>query len=229
MKTITTKGLSKSTYRFQIPVFIASLIIGLCIADYFIAFSPLQMSVSTLTRWGTTISVFAAIVATSFLVWRNVSRLYTSMAKKDYQTLYRSGTFMAVYVTFALLAFSNPKLVQSDLYIAIYTPVLTACAMVGYYNASYSTTWSSIQKIGHVSNIDTAAIMIMVVVNAITGMTIMNAIIGPNLALVQNWLTQVVTRSITTVAEGFAAAGVLVISLRALVGKEPGLIEMERA
>ncbi len=229
MNTTTTKGISRSTYRFQIPVFLASLVIGLCIADYFIAFSPLQMSVKTLTRWGTTISVFAAIVATTFLVLRNVSRLYTGIAKKDYQTLYRSGTFMGVYVTFALLAFSNPKLVQSDLYIAIYTPILSACAMVGYYNASYSTTWSAIQKIGHVTNLDTAAIMIMVVVNAIVGMTIMHAIIGPNLALVQNWLTQVVTRSVTTVGEAFAAVGVLVICLRALVGKEPGLIEMERA
>ena len=227
-QTIST-GMSRRIYRRLIPAFFVSFLIGVGIADYYVSYPPLNGLQNEIIREGTMISLFIGVVATVYLVWMNLLQIYTNVTgKRNNKALFSACVFIAVYVIFCALALSTPQLTSGVVYTLVFTTIFGYLTTAFFANSSIWASWMVIVKVGSMQTLEGFVLLFAVLVKIAITPTVFYALYPP-LLQVSVWLQQVPDAGVMRSVLGCAAIGSVILALRALVNKEPSLMEIEGA
>lgn len=224
-------GFSKRLYQKTIATFLISFLIGIVLLEYFVDYKPLKTFVDNTVQWGTIISALSGVMALAFLVTNNVRGLSRNISaeKRDLKRLVGNAIFLGVYVMYIALGISDPKLEQGTNFTLLFITT-TALISIGIYSmGEINASWMSILRLSNMNTLETyvlfAGFLIRSLVRPATT-TVFYAIF-PNLVVVQDWLQYVPYGAVMRATNAAAGIGGIVLGIRALALKEPGLVEME--
>lgn len=218
-------SLTKSMYQRGIPVVIVSLFILIIIAAYFINYQPLTAVSDELTAWGNAAAAFAIIFSDFTILFIYGRRL---MQRREKKLTYNAAVVYASFLFFIGLALSQPKLTAAPLYVLYYTVVLGQIGTgTGVLKGAYYA-YATLRVFPRWRTPEIFILFLTFVVVVFRQLTL-TAVLYPPIVTIGDW--------IMTIPYGAAERGALlamgvasiVTALRAIAGKEPGLIEAEMA
>lgn len=221
--TTTTKSLGRSIYQRSLPIFLVSFVTAMLIAQYFVNYGPLNTFSSEANNWGVIISTFILLYGSILLLVGNVRSLITRRTRKE---VFNSAVFLFFMVLYVAVGVSDPKLTNSPLFLGLNAGVLGIINITLWMNASAFSGWETLKAASRIRSIDGLAFMVSFLPSVFFRMTVLLAI-WPPFFTIGNWFITVPNVAVTRAALGAAAVGGVVLGLRALWGKEPGLVEME--
>jgi len=218
--------ITKRLYQFQIPLFLVSIFAGINIAEYFLNIDALTTIKNEALQWGVIITAFTTLFAYTILVSSNaktVSRIRESMKNRV-----RSAILLIVIVIFCIAALMDPvKLTGGDTFNFLYSNIIVTLGFGMSLGTHIVFTWAAIKKLQRIPDIETAIMLICFTLEIFgDGMTMMPAL-WPAFALAQSWIKVVPNMIGQRAAVAAAGIGAIILGLRALVWKEPGIIEIE--
>jgi len=218
--------MSKRIYQRSIPIFLISVIATFMVVNYFIALPTFANEiVNELYLWGIIITTVVKLYGFAILLGFTLKALVDR--KSELKKRYHSGVLIASFCAYLILGLITPNRELGPFFRSIYIPTL---ARVG------GAVWAG----GNIKGIIYGTKYTFSRVRTFTGGLFFitwllitardtSALVGffPPFLTVGNWITNV------PVAAGYRASfiamgvGTIVLGLRAIVGKEQGLIEME--
>jgi len=218
--------LTKRLYQFQFPLLVITVSAGIIIAQYYIKDTTLNYLQSETIRWGTIVTALIAVFAYVSLILANVRRIGNKNVETKNKV--RSITFLITLAIFALLAFSDPvKLTGGANYNMLYTTVIAVGSIGLWVIADPMLIWASIKRLMRINNIETLIMLITFVIEiAAEGMTMVPAMYSP-VGDVGVWVKSVPNMIGQRAAVAAAGVGGVILALRAIIWKEPGLVEVE--
>lgn len=220
--------MSKRVYQRQIPLLLVSIITGIFIAEYFLVNAPLTALKNELTTWGTIISLFILLFGNIVLLVSNIRRLgqRERVPAKEY---FRSVVLIGTVVFFSILAFaSGPKLTSGPLYLLVWVNTYGIIGVGIGLGTHTFFTWHAIKRIITLRSFEVAIVLVTTIFSLFMYMTSAVAV-APWLGDFANWIKGIPNTAAQRAALLAAAVGGIVLGIRALVGKETGLIEAEAA
>jgi len=198
------------------------------VVRYFAAKSaPLEIAYGTVTSWANIISLFTWIFAVVVLILSHVMRV--TRARVERRARLESICIMIGLVFFLLLGLSDPKLEQSTtftlLYMGILGNIFTAIA------ATVITHWNyHIYRriISFSFEPEFIAFLLIYVFTYFREMTLFGALV-PITIPIGDWIEKVPYMAANRGLTIATAIGTFIVAIRALVAREPGMIEMEMA
>jgi len=214
--------MSKRIYQRQIPLIIVSAIITIIIIEYFVVkYPPLTAVKTELDRWGSITYIFMFLFGYITLLVNHARRL---MDPKRTRRTYLSGFLLGTVATFVILGLALPGgsygLQYSNLY-----KYLVLYIGGGMYSAWAHHPYNSYRYL-RFSSVQTGLFLIAWLFIVFRELSII-VVIYPPLYGVGTWIEQVVNASAQRASLAAAGVGTIILAIRALVTKEPGLIEME--
>jgi len=214
--------LSKSIYQMRIPVFITSFLLGFYLLQYF-------TGIKELTSWKGSTDLFASIVVgiiSFFAVFLGVTNQIRQLSRQWKEPLSKKkGGNMIILGTFAL--FSLVAIFQgqsSTLYQLLYQYIpgyVTFNGLSGYYDLYLML------RLIRFDDIYIVFYYLVVVARFLRDITVVSYYFTPIFSLME-WF-KFVPHTASYMGTQFAAGiGLVILGIRALVGKEPGLIELEK-
>jgi len=215
--------MSRRIYQRIFPLFIVSLVTGLLIAEYFISFDPLTSLKNELSLWGVIVTTCTMIFANVALVWGNLRTLRRKASSKE---IFNSVVFLGITLLFLALGLYDPGMTSGKMFLAVYVPTMGLIGTVIWINANIFFGWAAIQRMARIRTPEAAVLLLSFLFTVFYSMTILLAI-WPPFNSIGEWIATVPNMAVQRGALGAAAVGGIVLGIRALVGKEPGLVEME--
>jgi hypothetical protein len=221
--TVKPSLMSKRLYQFQIPLFIVSFLTGLLIIQYFFSWKPLDDVAKGLNVWSSLVTGMTLLYASFVLTLMNIR---TVMRRRSFKEVFRSASYLGFLVVMLALGFSSPQLTSGTLFRNVYTPITALIGACVWFNSETGLIWASIQRLSVINSFDVALLWITAIITALRNLTAITAVYPPinDLGI---WIYMVPDRTARNAATAAAAIGAVVLALRALIGKEPGLVEME--
>jgi len=206
-----------------IPLFIAAFFTALGLVVYFGSPNPTTVAIGNeIKTWGVIIANFAFVYGYISVMLLHSRRLYRRREEK--RRLYGSVVFFAVLIFVFSIILTDPKNVNSsaigllNVYIFSYidSGMKTDWAFLPYLNMRLFTLTSTTSRIMFISFIFTAL-----------RNSAMISTIWPPIMAIGDWFKFIPLNA--TVRASTACAGISAVAfcLRALIMKEPGLLEME--
>jgi hypothetical protein len=197
--------------------------------QYFVSWQPLDVVRGATLQWSNIISLFIWIYATVLLIANNVRRIVMGRARAStHRDWYESIIIIVTFGIFIALGFTEPgKLDQSALFTTYYTILIGAIYLGSEATGITHTTYNIWRRI--VTSSLTPEILAFLFVFFFKTMRQMSLVVWavPQVAIIGDWISLApFTSSYRAITLG-AAIGTLVLSIRALVGREAGLIEAE--
>jgi len=223
--------MSKRTYQRQIPLFIVSLVGAIFIAEYFTANpelkppikSPLTPLTSELTAWGTIIYAFTLLFGYVGLLRYQARRV---QQRKTTRLAVLGGTCIGAAAVFTILGIVLPGGITGSQFRMWYTYIVTF-AGGGMYTAWVHHPYNSYRYF-RLTSIESAMMFLSWILICLRELSMFVAIWEPFYAI-GTWIEGVPNTAVQRAALAAYGIGSLVLALRALVWKEPGLVEMEMA
>ena len=226
MSTVTSTIASRRFYQRVIPLFVIAFFTGLLIIQYFVAYQPLKDTVDEMNRWGNIISAFAMLMATIYLIYFNGAALSRGIRKGSFNAAFPGAAFLVVYLVLVVIALSDPNLTRGTLFTLVNTPINTALYTAIYFSGELMATWMALVRLGPIRNLEGSVLFAGFFLYSLTQLNFLFAVY-PQVVDLQNWFLNVEQAAVMRSVVGAAGVGSLILALRALVGKEPGLVEME--
>jgi hypothetical protein len=216
--------MSKRIYQFTIPLYIVSVVSGLLIADYFLTVPALSDFSGQVGKWGSILSAFAIIYASVVLT---ATRIQTLAARKTQKDVIRSVVYLITFFGFAALALSNTSLLtSSDEFIAVYAPTMSQVGMMVWVSGPSYNNWMRMRKLSRIQSLEALVLWVFSILRGMYGLTVITAN-APIVFEIGDWARTVPYAAVQQAASAAAGVGGILLGVRALVGKEPGLVEME--
>jgi len=218
--------IGKRTYQFQIPLFLVSLFAGITIANHFIEVPAIQTLSGELLQWGVICGLMITVYAMLVLILSHTRRIMrTGVA---FKLKFRSVILLISFVIFALLASLDPvKLTGGDTFQLVYTRTVSIIGTGAGPAMHLIFAWAAIKKLQRVHDIETLIMLITFTVTIIAaGMTV-GAYVWRPIVDVGAWVKTVPNMIGQRAAIAAAGMGAIALTLRALMWKEPGIIEVE--
>jgi hypothetical protein len=218
--------ISRRSYQRTIPVFIVSILVGIFLVEYFIAYEPLTALTDELSLWGVIITAGTALFGNVAVIIVKAQLLRQKQTRRE---LFDIATFLGVAALFVILGLADPEGISGQtLFLALYTPTMSMVSRTLWTNAHLYFTWAVIQRLVRVRTLEVAvlAIACMFLIFYNTPVTIVAV---PAFHPIGEWIVTVLNKAVQRATAACLAVGGIVIMVRALTGKEPGLIEMEMA
>jgi hypothetical protein len=228
--SLVSRMTSKSFYQRSIPLFIVSLLVGIYIADYFAGYEgktggPLTPLTSELNTWGTIISLFILLFSNVVLLAMHFRTAARERVRR--KELFRSVSFIGSAAFFVILAFaSGPKLTSGPQYTLVWTAVYGTMGLgiaIGHHTFF---TWHAMRRLRGVTSADGIALLVSTVLSLFLYTTAVTPVF-PQFDAIANWIKGIPNTAAQRSALAAAAVGGIILGVRALVWKEPGLIERE--
>lgn len=218
--------LTKRLYQFQLPLLIISFSAGIIIAQYFFKDATLDLLQKETVRWGTIVTALIAAFAYVSLILSNARRI--SGKNVETKNKVRSIVFLLTLAIFAILGLSDPvKLTGGNNYNMLYTTVIAVGSVGLWVIADPMLIWASIKRLLRINNIETLIMLITFTIEiAAEGMTMVPALYSP-VGDVGVWVKTVPNMIGQRAAVAAAGVGAVILGLRALVWREPGLVEVQ--
>jgi len=223
MKSVT---LSKRAYQRNIPIFVCSFIIGLLVIQYLVKYEPIDVARGSVLVWSNIITLLVWSFAIVILIINNSMRL-VGKVKTDRRLKYESAIILGTMIFFILLAFSDPKQEASATFSTVYLGIGGAITMATWAVAITHFSYNIWKRI--VTSALTPEIIVFLLIYFFTffrEMTIVTTYF-PQAVVIGDWIEKVPYATAMRAVTIITAVGTLIVALRALAGKEPGMIEME--
>jgi hypothetical protein len=176
---------------------------------------------SELLQWGTVASGFVMLFGYLTLLANHGRRVMESQRSR---TSYVSGLLLGVIAVFVILGLALPGGYSGANYTTLYQ-YLIMYAGAGLYSAWIHHPYNCYRYFRFTSTY--SAIFFITWLFVIFRDIPIIVAIAPPTYNIATWIEQVVAASANWTALGVAGVGTLVLGVRALIGKEPGLMEME--
>jgi hypothetical protein len=201
------------------------LLTGIFIAQYFLASDALTAVTTELNQWG-------IIITAGTLLFGNVAIIVIKgrelTKKQPRKALFDTAVFLGVAALFVILGLVDPKSTKGAIFLAIYTPTMSMMSQTLWTNAHLYYDWSIIQRLVRVRTLEVAVLAFTTLLVAFYNTPFIKYLYPP-FGPIGEWITvkaNGAVQSATAICLGIAS---IVIVVRALAGREPGLIEMEMA
>jgi hypothetical protein len=221
--------MSKRTYQRQIPLFIVSVVGAIFIAEYFTGnpeakvASPLTPLTAELSLWGTIIYAFTLLFGYVGLLRYQARRV---QQRKTTRLAVLGGTCIGAATIFTILGIVSPGGITGSQYQLWYTYIV-AYAGGGMYTAWVHHPYNSYRYF-RLTSIESATMFLCWILICLRELSMFVAIWEPFYAI-GTWVEGVPNTAVQRAALAAYGVGAIVLALRALVWKEPGLVEMEMA
>jgi hypothetical protein len=217
-----SKGVSRRLYQRQIPLILVSALITIIVVQYFVPpYAPLTAAKDELGLWGSIIYTFVLLFGYIALIMSNVRRVMDpNRSRRTYLSVLWLGA-LAAYIVLGLVlqgGSTGSQYKMLYMYIALYAGAgMNASWIIHSYNSYRYLRFSSVA---------TSLFLLAFVFVVCRELSVMVAVYPP-LYDIGSWIEQVVNGPAQSASLACAGVGTLILATRALVGKEPGLIEME--
>jgi hypothetical protein len=216
--------MSKRIYQFTIPLYLVSVISGLLIADYFLVVPALADFSTQIGKWGSILSAFAIIYASVVLTATRIQVLAAQKSRKD---VFRSVVYLITFFGFAALALTDTTLLtSSSAFIDVYSPTMSQVGMMVWVSGPSYNNWMRMRKLSRIQSLEALVLWIFSILRGMYGLTVITAN-APIIFTIGDWARTVPYAAVQQAASAAAGVGGILLGVRALVGKEPGLVEME--
>ena len=218
--------ITKRLYQFQIPLFLVSLFAGIAIAEYFLNIGALTSVKNEVLQWGVIITAFTTLFAYVVLVSSNAKTI--ARASAPMKNRVRSLILLVVIAVFCIAALMDPvKLTGGETFNFLYANIITTIGFGMSLGTHIVFTWAAIKKLQKIPDIETLIMLICFTLEIFgDGMTMMPALL-PAFSSAQSWIKLIPNMIGQRAAIAAAGMGAVILGLRALVWKEPGIIELE--
>jgi len=216
-------GISRRVYQRLIPLFIVSVFAGISLIVYFVTPSAASKAVSgEILQWGVVLSTVTMIYASITIMVMHTRRL--AERKETTRMLFNSSVMVGSFVMVMAIGLFAPGGLTSELLEAVTTYIF------GYIYAGILTDWAyhpytSYRRFRLIS----AESTVMFITFLFTVLRNMTAVVVavPGIAVIGDWIAAVPAMATMRAALAAAGIGQLVLGIRALAQREPGLIELE--
>jgi hypothetical protein len=222
-ETTTTTGVSRRTYQRTIPTFLVSVLAGILLIHYFAPQSASFDSVhAEITQWGTILTAISFVYGYISILLIHARRLYFRRAPS--REIFGSVIVFCSFLIIMGIQFGIPGGIESDF------SATWQFYLIGFANTAVGIDWAfhpfACVRMFRVTSVEAAVMFLswmFACLSVLPAWT--NAI--PALGTIGDWIGQVPMTA--TMRAGLACTGVssVVLCVRALVGREPGLIEVE--
>jgi len=225
MKTVSV---SKRLYQRQIPIFLVSFIIAVMLVQYIVVNPTIEEVRKEMLLWANIVSLIVWLFANVVLILNNSRRVLR--AKEDRRLWYESILILASTAFFLLLALSNPAQMEKNTnYVTVYKVLIGAIYLGIEATALTYQNYNIIRRLSTQRLTPEVVVLVLCcVIQWLRGMTVITYNY-PQVFAVAEWVEKVAYSSATRAATVVLAVGSLILAIRALVGREPGIIEMEMA
>lgn len=219
--------MSKSIYARQIPLFLIAVIAGLFIVEYFLVpVAPLTALKGELLAWGVNMSAVAILFGQVMLIiWHGRVLLHARERKGTPRGLFESGVFAVGFIAFGLLALSDPRTISGDLFTMLYLAFVMKFSQ-GIGSCGWPAQVNAVFRMFKVTSLETLTISAVYILTWLRYLTAFTAFV-PGIVPVVDWVIAVPHAAAQRAGLIGAAVGAIVVGIRALVGREPGLMEYE--
>jgi cytochrome bd-type quinol oxidase subunit 2 len=221
-----SSGITKRVYQFQVPLFLVSLFAGIVIAEHYLDVQALTAVKDEALQWGVIVTAFTTLFAYLILIVSNARRVgRTAIPARDRM---RALILLVVTVIFCIAALMDPvKLTGGAAFNLLYSNTIPIANLGMIIGMHLVFTWAAIKKLQTIPDIETLIMLVFFTLEIFAeAMTVMPAVYPP-IGDVGVWIKTVPNMVGQRAAIAAAGIGAIILGLRALVWKEPGLIELE--
>ena len=216
--------MSKLVYQRQIPLFIISAITALFVVEYFLAPIGLLTALhDELLTWSVVIAGVTMLYAQVMLMMGHARRLIEFKASRKW--LFCSGVFYASFALFLVLGISSPETVSAPLFVTMYGLLITRVAE-GINTCGWPAQINAVFRMFRITSLESLVIVSVYFLTWLRNLTVVTVYI-PDFIPLHAWIGDVPYAAAQRAALMGAAVSTVIIGIRALVGKEPGLMELE--
>lgn len=216
--------ISKRIYQFQIPLFLVSFIVGILIVEYFTAYAPFTSVKAELQNWASIIGSLAILYA-SILV--TASSIRTVIRRKmSRREVLKSVVFLCSLAFFLIYGMSDPRLISGTKFLLVYNLTMGVMGSMVWVNANTWACWAGIHSLSRIRSIEALTVWFVTLLMLLGGMTGLVAL-WPRLNDIYIWIMMYGDPAARLAAVAAAGVGGIILGIRAIIGKEPGLVEVE--
>jgi hypothetical protein len=211
----------KRIYQRQAPIFLTSVLAGILVIRYFFEYLPLENLASTLLNWGNIVTAFTILYSFTTLILMHLNQIRKSQPGKR-RSIFKSVlivVFIIIYLAVGLI-YGTGKGPYNELIIGT----------VGFISGVYAMEWAAHYftpyRALRITSPETAVLFLCFIITTLREMTVISFLF-PGVEPLGDWVAAVPAMAVNRAALAAAGVGTLVLGIRALVGREPGIIEME--
>lgn len=217
--------MSRRLYQRQIPLYLVSVIAGLFIVEYFFGnqpTNPLTIAKNELTLWSTVIYGFVLLYSFIFLI---MGQVRTVAREKGPKRIRNSLVCIGAIIFFYTLSYVFPRGPSDPSYQTMYLFLVT------YAAAARSVPWSlggayCCYRYLRLTSLEATVLTVAALFTMFRGTTVLT-LIWPPFYGIGVWIESVLATSVIMAFVTAAAIGTIVLTIRGIAGREPGLIELE--
>ena len=214
--------MSRKVYRTSIPyAFLVGAII-LTILDWTFDFAPFNTAKSLMTQWGTLIGGFLMVLAVATLL-RHYTQKIMRMETKTMEFWY-AITLWGGFLVFFLSSLLLPDGRNNPLYIYLFDNIISPFNLAQYRGIMMAYTVLAAYYALKMSSLETTVFMSSGIIWLMRQIPL-GVYLVPQVAQIGDWISTVPNTAGARGAGVAIAIGGLIMGMRVLVGKEPGLVE----
>jgi len=214
--------MSKATYQMKIPVFIVSVLMGIYLVEQFTKMTALTNVKKQLDLWGTIILATVFLFGYTFSVIGRVRSLNKARHNPFNKTTFASVVVLVVFAIFVLVILTQG--ISSRMYSLLYQYLpgyVTPTGFHGYYDLYL------LYRLFRFSDIYVILYFGVVIFRFLTDISVVSYYF-PILYDMRQWIEYVPHNAAYQATLFAGGVGLIILGVRALVGREPGLIELEK-
>jgi hypothetical protein len=219
-------SISKLLYQRRIPTFLVSIVAGIFIVEYFLPYNvPLADLTKELTLWGTILYSCSLLYGITILVMTMIRRAIRRRSGKftGFRAVAMSATCLGTAVVFTILALATGG-TTSTTFRFWYTYII-AYAAGGFYSAWVHHPYNSYRYFRFTS-IASSMMFIAWLFISFRELSFFVAL-WPTFYDIGTWIETVPNTAAQRAMLATTGLGAIVIGIRAILGREPGMIEVE--
>ena len=219
-------AISKTSYQRTIPIFIIAVVAGLFIVEYFLVpIDALAQVKDEFLAWGVTMSTVAIIFGQVMLLTRYLRLLSSARKSGATVNLLDSVVFFAAFLIFGIVGLSDPQTTSGPTFTILYMTFVMKYAQ-GVGSTGWPAQVNAVFRVFKITSLETLTIAAVYIIVWLRYLTLVSFYI-PGIFEVENYIKLVIHPSAQRAGLIGSAVGALIIGVRALVGREPGLMEYE--
>jgi hypothetical protein len=213
--------LGKRTYQMQIPVFLASVLITLYVVEEFTKAQALTNITTELSLWGTIIISITFLFGYFFGVLQHLTRVIRNRKQPFNKGQFRGIVTLASFTFTSLLVLAVGLNDQTYQWVYQYIPGYISLIYVGPLMMRYM-----VQRLIRFDDIYTTLFFATMLFCGIAYIPIVNANV-PFIYDIYVWLQNIPNTAASQATVLTVGVGAAILGVRALIGREPGIIEIE--
>jgi hypothetical protein len=216
--------LQRRFYQRTLTMFILSVFATIIVANYFVNYQPLLLVNNEIVLWGTVVALMVGLFAQSTLYLMHGRRLVERHASR--REMYGSIVFFASVLVAAAIALSTPQRTNGTLYKNVTLNVIGIIDLGILAMKIGPHAFITVRTFFKISSIESAAFFAAWILSYFRETSSLVTYL-PIFLHIGDWIMTVPLNSVMRGALVVAATGGTVLGVRAILGREPGLVEAE--